>query len=41
MQQYITRRLLLAVAMLIGVSWLICFILWIIPGALLLDSGVL
>ena len=32
MQQYITRRLLLAVATLIGVSWLICFILWIIPG---------
>ena len=32
MQQYITRRLLLAVVTLIGVSWLICFIMWIIPG---------
>ncbi len=32
MQQYITRRLLLAVATLIGVSWLTFFIMWIIPG---------
>ena len=32
MQQYITRRLLLAVATLIGVSWLIFFVMWIIPG---------
>ena len=32
MQQYITRRLLLAVATLIGVSWLIFFIMWIILG---------
>jgi len=32
MQQYITRRFLLAVATLIGVSWLIFFIMWIIPG---------
>jgi len=32
MQQYITRRLLLAVAPLLGVSWLIFFIMWIISG---------
>jgi peptide/nickel transport system permease protein len=32
MQQYITRRLLLAVVTLVGVSWLIFFIMWIIPG---------
>ena len=32
MQQFITRRLLLAVVTLIGVSWLIFFIMWIIPG---------
>jgi peptide/nickel transport system permease protein len=32
MQQYITRRLLLAVVTLIGVSLLIFFIMWIIPG---------
>ena len=32
MQQYITRRLLLVVVTLIGVSWLIFFIMWIIPG---------
>ncbi len=43
MQQYITRRLLLAVATLIGVSWLIFFMMCIIPGdvamALLGDSA--
>lgn len=32
MQQFILRRLLLAVVTLIGVSWLIFFIMWIIPG---------
>jgi len=32
MQQFIARRLLLAVLTLIGVSWLIFFIMWIIPG---------
>ncbi len=32
MQQFIARRLLLAVFTLIGVSWLIFFIMWIIPG---------
>jgi peptide/nickel transport system permease protein len=32
MRQYITRRLFLAVVTLIGVSWLIFFIMWIIPG---------
>jgi ABC-type dipeptide/oligopeptide/nickel transport system permease component len=32
MQQYITRRLLLAVVTLVGVSWLIFFLMWIIPG---------
>ena len=32
MPQDITRRFLLAVATLIGVSWLIFFIRWIIPG---------
>jgi peptide/nickel transport system permease protein len=32
MQQYLTRRFLLAVVTLIGVSWLIFFMMWIIPG---------
>jgi peptide/nickel transport system permease protein len=32
MRYYITRRLLLAGLTLIGVSWLIFFIMWIIPG---------
>jgi len=32
MRQYITRRILLAIVTLIGVSWLIFFIMWIIPG---------
>jgi peptide/nickel transport system permease protein len=32
MRQYITRRLFLAVVTLVGVSWLIFFIMWIIPG---------
>ena len=32
MRQYIARRLFLAVVTLIGVSWLIFFIMWIIPG---------
>lgn len=32
MQQFITRRLLLAMVTLVGVSWLIFFIMWIIPG---------
>ncbi len=32
MQQYIVRRLLLAVVTLIGVSWLIFAIMWMIPG---------
>ena len=32
MRQYITRRIFLAVVTLIGVSWLIFFIMWIIPG---------
>jgi peptide/nickel transport system permease protein len=32
MQQFIVRRLLLAVLTLIGVSWLIFLIMWIIPG---------
>ena len=32
MRQYITRRLSLAVVTLVGVSWLIFFIMWIIPG---------
>ena len=32
MQQFILRRLLLAVVTLIGVSWLIFAIMWMIPG---------
>ncbi len=32
MQQFIIRRLLLAMVTLIGVSWLIFFIMWIMPG---------
>jgi peptide/nickel transport system permease protein len=32
MQQYITRRILLALVTLLGVSWLIFLIMWIIPG---------
>jgi len=32
MKQFILRRLLLAVVTLIGVSWLIFAIMWIIPG---------
>jgi peptide/nickel transport system permease protein len=32
MKQFILRRLLLAVVTLIGVSWLIFAIMWMIPG---------
>jgi len=38
MQHYITRRLLLAVATLIGGSWLIFFVMWIIPGDVAMPS---
>jgi ABC-type dipeptide/oligopeptide/nickel transport system permease component len=38
MPQDITRRFLLAVATLIGVLWLIFFMMWIIPGDVAMPS---